>query len=798
VLPAGASAARLWVDACSTGLVLPAVRAIGRVLGVLAGAAAVVVSFPPLGRAPLVLIALVPLWGAVRNAPARRAFLLGLAMGTATYAGGFYWVSTTLRDFAFMSWPLTFGLLALFCLYGGCAWGLWALGSRCLMRAGVPALLAAPALFVSIEHAWPMLFPWHLGGGLGGWNTVAQIADLGGMSGLSLVCVLVNVGLVETWVRLRARMPSRAALRPFVLAVLVLGLAGGYGSWRARHIDRLMAAAPRLRIGVVQGNIGIYDKERAHLAAGNTRRFLTLSEPLATRGAELIVWPETAIQQPTSVEHPRAPASVHLSVPLLTGGLAYSEVGPRRKLFNVAYLVEGGAVRGLTPKNRLLLFGEHLPFEQRFPRLRRIFPNAGALDAGTWSRVPETGRVRLGVLICYEDVIPSYVRATAALTPSPNLLVNLTNDSWFGRSTEPFQHATLASFRAIELRRGLVRATNTGLSCLIDARGRIVRHGGLCAAETSEGHPEPHGHARRPAVDSARSRTPLIATPRVGIVMRSARLGALALLALTACVPTRLVRFEAREIRALAVQRVTDDAIDVTLTAVVANPNPLAARVHRLRYRIYVAERLLGHGERGDTFEVAAHGEAVIDLPIHVRFADIPPELPRLAGGEVTPYRAEVSIDVASRLGEHHFELNRRGIVRTLNTMRLIIAGDFATRLVALRGVRLAPALDGVTAFADLEVRNRLPFPLEIRRVEYAVTMRDVLLGEGRHEHLIAVPSHGTARVTMALKVPFSAAVDLARAVSSAGRGVRVRGRATIRPIAGITEIPFDVRPAPD
>jgi apolipoprotein N-acyltransferase len=455
------------------------------VAGVAAGAAALVVAFPPFDVWPLGLCALVPLWLAVRRARPLRALALGLLMGALTYAGGFYWVTTTLRDFAYMGWPLTLGLLALLCLYGGLAVGLWALGASVVAgRTGLPALLVAPPLWVAIEHLWPMLFPWHLGASLHGCNTLAQAADLGGMSGLSLLCVTAAIGLAETLVRLREGAPRGRALRPAAVAAALLVAAAGYGTWRGADIAARMAAAPRLAVGVVQGNIGIYDKERAGMEEANVRRFVELSQGLVAAGTDLVVWPETAVQQLVALGRPVAPRGVGLPVPLLTGGLAVRPDGGRREYFNVAYLVAGGELRGLVPKNRLMLFGEYLPLERTFPGLRRAFPHAGALTPGTWTRVLETGRARLGVLICYEDVVPAFAREVAALQPAPNLLVNVTNDSWFGRTAEPFQHAALASFRAIELRRSLVRATNTGLSCLVDPRGRVIAHGGLFRAET--------------------------------------------------------------------------------------------------------------------------------------------------------------------------------------------------------------------------------------------------------------------------------------------------------------------------
>jgi apolipoprotein N-acyltransferase len=457
-------------------------------LGVGGGAAALVLAFPPFDLWPLGLVALAPLWLAVREARGRRAFLLGWLMGLLTYVGGFYWVANTLRDFAAMGWPTTLALLALMCLYGGLSVGLWAwIAVGLARRTGLPALLVAPPLWIGVEHLWPLIFPWHLGGSLHGANLLAQAADLGGMSGLSLVVATVGVGLAESVARLRGGQPARTALRPAAVALGLLAAVAGYGAVREPQIAALLATAPIARIGIVQGNIGIYDKERGELADRNTRTFVALSTPLVARGVDLLVWPETAVQEPVALGRPVPPPYLRVGAPLLTGGLADRVEGGRLEYYNVAYLLDGAAVRGLVAKNHLMLFGEYLPFERTFPGLRRAFPHAGALTPGRHTQTLGVGRLRLGVLVCYEDVIPAFARRVANLADRPNLLVNLTNDSWFGRSTEPYQHAWLASFRAIELRRALVRATNTGISCIVDPRGRVVTHGGLFRVETLVG-----------------------------------------------------------------------------------------------------------------------------------------------------------------------------------------------------------------------------------------------------------------------------------------------------------------------
>jgi LEA14-like dessication related protein len=277
-----------------------------------------------------------------------------------------------------------------------------------------------------------------------------------------------------------------------------------------------------------------------------------------------------------------------------------------------------------------------------------------------------------------------------------------------------------------------------------------------------------------------------------------ATLAAVALLAAAlgaaACIPARFVRFEAREVRALKVTAVREEGVEAILTTELENPNPLAARIHYLRYRIFLGDRLVGRGERGGEFSVAARGRVVVDLPVRVRFADLPADLPALLASPVVAYRAEVAVDATSRLGKHHFDLNRRGKVHVADAMKLTLEGDFALKVVQPRGIWFRPAPEGLVVVAEVEVRNVFPFPLEVRRIEYGVTLGGAHLADGRHERPITLAPRSTGRVELELEVPLAGVPKVLRAVSRGSWEARVRGRAHVRPIGGIAVVPFDVR----
>jgi apolipoprotein N-acyltransferase len=135
----------------------------------------------------------------------------------------------------------------------------------------------------------------------------------------------------------------------------------------------------------------------------------------------------------------------------------------------------------------LVPFGEYIPFGETFPALYKLLPVRGRFQPGETSEPLLFGKYLLSVNICYEDIFPGHIRSLMrgrADRRKPDVLINLTNDSWYGNTTEPVEHLALASFRSIEHRRSLVRATNTGISAFVDPLGRIVARSGIWTRET--------------------------------------------------------------------------------------------------------------------------------------------------------------------------------------------------------------------------------------------------------------------------------------------------------------------------
>ena len=212
---------------------------------------------------------------------------------------------------------------------------------------------------------------------------------------------------------------------------------------------------------------------------------------LTQRGADVIVWPESsypfAIDRDQPADLPpshRARVRRGFDTPLLFGTVTIGDRRVEPYPFNTALMLDAeGRFTARFDKNFLLVFGEYIPFYERMKWVQTLIPEASNFARGDSvttfplevPRLGDRGHVKLGPMICYEDIIPSFGRRLVA--QRPNLLVNITNDAWFGATSEPYEHLALAVFRAVEHRLDLVRAVNTGVSAFVDATGRVYEKG---------------------------------------------------------------------------------------------------------------------------------------------------------------------------------------------------------------------------------------------------------------------------------------------------------------------------------
>ncbi|PIE06113.1 MAG: apolipoprotein N-acyltransferase [Sorangium cellulosum] len=418
---------------------------------------------------------LAPLLIAIRGRQVVVAAALGLGSGTLTNFLGFFWLLDTLQSYSGFPTLLCIFVLLLLSLAQGGRMALFS-GLVCaLHQKRWPWIGSVSTAFVTSEVLYPLLLPWYFGAALHSHPLLMQTADLGGpiLVGLPLAVVAAAIATCfdPNSVAPRIQRPPRSSLLA-AGGALILPIV--YGMLRIPIVDQRSASAPKARIGVVQGNVPMPPTAPQTLH----QRFeaqVQRSIELENQGAQLILWSESAFIHPltqgSETQDVRRTLQQRVHVPMLVGALV--ETSPTR-IYNTALLIASdGSVLGRYDKQHLLPFGEYLPLGEHFPELYRLSPASGRISQGVRSTPIPFEDKRITVLICYEDILPGWV-VDAVHRHRPHLLVNLTNDAWFGESSEPLIHLALSKFRAVEHRRYLVRATNTGESAVVDPVGRRV------------------------------------------------------------------------------------------------------------------------------------------------------------------------------------------------------------------------------------------------------------------------------------------------------------------------------------
>lgn len=443
-------------------------------LALLAGAMSCF-ALPPYGLVPLLALGftllLLLLQGAHRP---RHAFMLGWCFAFGYFVPGLYWIAASmLVDFARFFWLIPFsvaGLPAFLALYYGLAALLWYRGRANTLGSA----LRLGLLFTAAEYLRGHLlsgFPWHLFGYA--WTDVlpmAQSVSLFGSYGLTLLTLLVAPLPATLLLRTPGARHANSA------AALGLLLLAAWGAWR---LQEPVPMRPDAYIRLVQPNIAQSMKWAPEERERNLQQLLALSAQPATKPLTHIIWPESAVPFFLAEDASRRSqimATLPEGVSLLTGSdrRAPNYSTGRWDYFNsLLTLNKSGDVIASYDKVHLVPFGEYVPF-QSFGPIASATSNFGSFHAGA---APVTlhvpGLPPFSPLICYEVIFPGDVSDPAR---PPQLLVNITNDAWYGQTVGPYQHLAIARMRAIEAGVPLLRAANTGISAVIDPYGRVLQH----------------------------------------------------------------------------------------------------------------------------------------------------------------------------------------------------------------------------------------------------------------------------------------------------------------------------------
>jgi apolipoprotein N-acyltransferase len=407
-----------------------------------------------------------------------QAFGLTYACGILWYAGTCYWIYSVMHQYGGVSTPLGILILLLFCLYLAIYHGVFGLLVSLLVGrspTNLRALLLSPVLWVAVELARTRItgFPWGLLGTTQVDNIpLARIASVTGVYGISFEIMLVNAALAAAYLVQREK--RKRLLLATVAAALILQ-AGSLVPAPTLPTDRTAI--------LVQANIPILESADWTKAYFNdTLRDLTASSLDSHGGphADLIVWPESPApfyNNDPLFRDAVSNAARQANAWLLTGsiGIRNASETPDQKtqIYNSASLVSpSGEWVSRYDKIHLVPFGEYVPFERLFSFAAGLTKEVGDFSRGT-SRAPlDAGDAKLGVFICYESIFPDDIRQFA--NNGAQVLVNISNDGWYGDSGAYAQHLKQSRMRALENNRWLLLDTNTGRTAGIDPNGRIV------------------------------------------------------------------------------------------------------------------------------------------------------------------------------------------------------------------------------------------------------------------------------------------------------------------------------------
>lgn len=455
------------------------------------GAVALTASYPPFSIPGLSFVALAPAvlllrWAEPETAGAP-AFAWGFWYGVATHGLALYWLVVALWHFTPLS---ALGYAATITIIGLWIGAMFWFVVRVRRHASrLPLWIVLPIAWTTVEwvigHEGDISFPWlGLGTSLTESPVLVQWADVAGARGVTLWLAWTATMLVAALTPLATRRLAawRSLVRYGGPVLLSLVAALAYGSWRMRAVS----LRPLAVVGLIQPNEGFREKWEQQRADSVVGHLVQLSTALEAQTAlALFVWPEAALpgylQMQPAWDDTIAAFARRSGTPVLTGGLWAVIRGPRDyDYYNAAIFFDTAGVWRTHPvyaKHYLVPVVERVPFvpPRWFGNLRFF----GGFSRGRGLPLYEAGFGTFGVLVCYESAFEDLARRYRAA--GADMLVNITNDAWFGRTSAPYQHAAHLVMRAIETRMGIARAANSGISELVDPLGRVYAATGLGA-----------------------------------------------------------------------------------------------------------------------------------------------------------------------------------------------------------------------------------------------------------------------------------------------------------------------------
>ena len=453
--------------------------------------ALLILSFPKYGWGFVAWFAFIPLLFALHRVTSiKQAILLGFITGVVGYTGIMYWIVYVVVNYGYLPIYLGIIIMLLLACYLSVYLAIFAAGII-YFRRKIPLYLIAPVLWICLEYCKSQLltgFPWENLGYSQYLNLyLIQFADILGVFGLSFLIILVNVSLFEIITKRSKHEYMIVAIVSMILVCVYI-----YGIFRINNIDKLMQdpLVPSIEVSLIQGNIDQSIKWNENFQKETLNIYEDISLKNIPVSGGLIVWPETAVpfnfQDENDLRKQIKNLSIKTKSNFIFGSMSYSRRSHHVDFYNSAYLLSPeGEVKGRYDKVHLVPYGEYVPLRNVFPFIKGLTAGIGDFSTGDgYSPLSSAGR-KIGVLICYEGILPFATRMYKK--ESAEILVNITNDAWFGTTSAPYQHLSMTIFRAVETRLYLVRAANTGISAIIDPRGHIVEQTNIFQKDALKG-----------------------------------------------------------------------------------------------------------------------------------------------------------------------------------------------------------------------------------------------------------------------------------------------------------------------
>jgi apolipoprotein N-acyltransferase len=439
------------------------------------------------GGWPILAVAFVPLFVHVCRGGLKQAVTCALVVGVGHFLLQLYWIVFVLGQYGGLPLFVSVPALLLLCLYMAGYVLVFVLVARLFVQRFSPyvSLWLLPSAWVGLDFLRSFLFsgfPWmDIGYGVANIPFLFQSADLWGHYGLTFIIVLLNTFFALSVLNGADR---RVIVGQAVPVILLCSGVVLYSGLRWQYIEKTLQQAEYLSVGVVQGNVDQAQKWDPARQGTTVRDYVEQSLQLmrlkdtGTLRPDLLVWPETSlpfypVNHPLLVPIERLVAAEQ--VMLLTGSPWYEREewqAGKVKFFNSSLLFDTkGEIVARTSKSHLVPFGEYVPLQEWLPFIAPLVEAVGDFSRGEIRNPPACKTARIGVLICFESIFADISRKW--VDAGANLLVNMTNDAWYGESSAPYQTLAMTRLRAVETRRSIVRSANTGFSGFIDPMGRL-------------------------------------------------------------------------------------------------------------------------------------------------------------------------------------------------------------------------------------------------------------------------------------------------------------------------------------